>query len=116
MNELPPVGTVDAGNLRNFGAAVAKLSQATRSAKPGLFFLYPKKAEFELAQQGREWLPERAELERIAKANGLVIVDITKQPSWNGTLYREDGVHPTVQGNAVLAAILSGAIQDGARR
>jgi lysophospholipase L1-like esterase len=62
-------------------------------------------------KRGEEWLPERSELERICRANGLKLIDVARNPDWNETLYR-DGLHPTATGNAVLARILTRAIQD----
>jgi hypothetical protein len=38
-----------------------------------------------------------------------MLVDIGANEAWNDSLYRDE-VHPTVKGNAVLAAILSSAI------
>lgn len=110
-SELPPVGAVNPTLRANFETAVAFLSHATGSKRPGVIFLYPGKAQYLEARQGREWLPERAAVEGIASANGLALVDIAKQPEWNETLYRPDGTHPTVEGNVVLAKILTAAIK-----
>lgn len=108
-NELPRTGSLDAVNLARFEKAVAALSKAAKSKEHGLLFFYPKKAEYLSALQGNEWLPERAELERVAHANGLKVVDISRAKEWNERLYRDDGVHPTKLGNAVLAGILAEA-------
>ena len=109
MNELPPTGALNAAHLAAFRAAVETLSHAATSKERGMLFLYPKKAEYLLSLQGKEWLPERAEIEKIASEDGLKIVDIAQAKAWNETFYREDGVHPTVEGNAVLAKILVNA-------
>ena len=66
-----------------------------------------QEAEFLMAKQGREWLPERAQIEMLAEENNLVVVDIASRPEWNASLYRSDGTHPTVEGNAVLGKILA---------
>ena len=112
MNELPPTGTVDGTYLARFRAAVAALSKAAKSKEHGLIFFYPKKAEYLSALQGRDWLPERLELERIAHEAGSRILDISRTKEWNETLYKRDGIHPTVQGNAVLAKVLAAAMKE----
>jgi len=113
LSELPPVGAPEPEQVKRFEASLAGLCRGTKPKCPGLLFLYPAKTELLQARQGREWLKERGEIERIAVENGLSILDIAKWPQWNEDLYREDGVHPTVQGNVVLATILSAAIREG---
>lgn len=115
MSELPPVGAPDPAQVKRFEAAVAGLCRGIRPQCPGLLFLYPVRTELLQARQGHEWLKERAEIGHIARDNGLSILDISKRPEWNEDLYRADGVHPTVQGNVALAAILSSAIEEGLR-
>jgi hypothetical protein len=110
-SELPPVGVVDAAYLAEFETAVDSLSRATGNAHSGVLFLYPKEGEFLKAKQGNNWLPERSDVERIAAANHLVVVDVARQPEWNEALYRPDGTHPTTEGNVVLATILTAAIK-----
>lgn len=112
MSELPPTGAIDSENLKRFEAALTDLRRATGRNSPGLLFLYPKKAEYQLAMRGQEWLPERAAVERVAQAHGLKVVDIAREPEWNEGLYRDDGAHPTVQGNIVLAKIVTAAIRN----
>lgn len=111
MNELPATGALDKDNLKQFEAAIAKLSSATGRGTPGILFLYPNEAQYLAAKRGEEWLPDRPELERIAQKYGLKIVDISRMPDWNETFYR-DGTHPTVAGNKVLAHILAASITD----
>jgi lysophospholipase L1-like esterase len=74
-------------------------------------FLYPSKEEYLAARQGKEWLPERSEIESIAASDGLAVIDVAQQPEWNESLYRPDGVHPTVAGNQVLALVLAAAVK-----
>ena len=109
MNELPPVGEVASDHQREFEAAVAELSRVSAAAHPGFIFLYPTKKELRTFKETGEWLPERAMIEKICERNGLGLVDVAKEGTWNESLYR-DGVHPTVQGNIVLAKILSSAV------
>ena len=111
MNELPPQGTINPLNLAKFDATLAQISQATGRMHPGILFLYPSEDQLKTARQGREWLPERQELERLSRRYGLKLVDISSNPEWSEAQYR-DGIHPTVEGNRVLADILSAAFID----
>jgi hypothetical protein len=108
--EAPLISSPNLTNLTSFKAAVAKLRHSSALKGGGLIFLYPTRAHYLQAAKGEEWLPERAELFQIAAENGLQIIDIASAPEWNETLYRKDGMHPSVQGNAVLAAILARAM------
>jgi hypothetical protein len=111
MNELPPQGAIDRVNLSKFEATLAQIAQATGRKQPGILFLYPSKVQLQTARQGREWLPERPELERLSRRYALKLVDISTYPEWTEAQYRE-GTHPTVAGNRMLADILSAAIKD----
>jgi hypothetical protein len=111
MNELPPQGNLNPEELARFEATLARLSQATGRAQPGILFLYPDEHQLQLAREGREWLPERPELQRISSRYGLKVVDISSYPNWTAAQYRE-GTHPTVEGNRILADILGAAIED----
>jgi hypothetical protein len=112
---LPPTGSPTLENVGHFEKQIVKLREATRRATPGVLLLYPSKAEYLKAREGGEWLSERPELETICKENGLIVVDLTRYPEWNQSLYR-DGVHPTAEGNIVLSKILSNAITEGLRQ
>jgi lysophospholipase L1-like esterase len=91
---------------------ITSLSHATGSSPANIIWLYPKEFEYLEAKNGKEWLSDRAEIDSIAAAAGVTVVDIANQPEWNETLYRADGVHPTVEGNAVLANILAAAFRN----
>ena len=65
MNELPPQGAINRANLAKFEATLAQVSQATGRMQPGILFLYPVRLSSRPRVEGREWLPERPELERI---------------------------------------------------
>jgi lysophospholipase L1-like esterase len=43
-------------------------------------------------------------------AHGLALIDIADDARWTETMYR-DGVHPTKEGNGVLALILEEAVR-----
>lgn len=108
-SELPPTGPVEPGYLAKFDDELSKLSNATGTKTSGIIFLYPDKAQFLMAKKGVEWLPERKMIEKLAAEHNLKIVDVAQSPEWNENLYRE-GTHPTAEGNAVLAKILSDAV------
>lgn len=111
MNELPPTGASAQGNVQQFESQVAKLAAGKTGKKAGLLFFYPGRDEYLGMQKGVDYVPDRAQLERIAAKHKLVIVDIGKHPEWNLQMYRE-GTHPTVEGNQVLASILATAIRE----
>jgi hypothetical protein len=97
-------------NYAQFEQTIARLVANGRRQPPGLIFLYPDQRQLAAARRGEAWLPERNEVTRIAKAHGLVILDLADDPRWTGTMYR-DGVHPTKEGNSVLASILEEAVR-----
>jgi hypothetical protein len=106
-SELPLTGPADTINVERFDRTVAALTHGGHRAHGGLIWLYPVAARVDEARRGMEWLPERRQIEEIAAKYGLRIVDIAAKPEWNKSLYRGDGVHPTVEGVHVLASILA---------
>jgi hypothetical protein len=113
-SELPPVGPIQPVYRAEFESMITSLSQATDAPHVNVIFLYPKEFEYLEAKAGKNWLADRDAVEQIAAAAGVTVVDIAKQSEWNETLYR-DGIHPTAEGNAVLAKILAAAIQPSLR-
>ena len=111
MNELPPQGDTQVANVVEFEKLVSELSVASHSKTPGILFLYPGKDEYIGTKNGKDYVPDRKELQRIAATYGLKIVDIAQSPEWNTGLYNE-GTHPTVEGNNVLAAILAKSVME----
>jgi len=109
-NELPAIGEPRADNTLKFDAKLTEFCQYGQDGCHGLIWLYPTKNELLRARNGGEWLPERELIRGIADKHGLKIVDLADYPAWVPALYRPDGVHPSVEGNAVLAGILSGEI------
>ena len=55
-------------------------------------------------------MPDRLQLQALAAKHGVALIDIASYPQWTPALYK-DGVHPTREGNEVLASILAEAIQ-----
>jgi hypothetical protein len=110
VSELPVTGQVNSVHLAKFDVELGSLVQKISQPHAGILWLYPKAAELTEARQGKEWLPERPEIEQLANKYGLTVIDVAAKPEWNRSLYRDDGVHPTVEGNRVLATILSSEI------
>jgi len=107
---LPATGAITPEYVTRFDDEIGKLIGADKRSKSGVIWLYPKAEHLAVARHGREWLPERQDIQRIADKYGLQIVDIAAAPTWTREMYTTDGVHPTVEGNKVLAEILSAAI------
>ncbi len=105
----PERRSISAAELANyyqqFEAMLERLQRASRRKPAGIIFLYPDRQQLQGARQGLEWFTERDRIERIAASHGLVLIDITSYPQWTDAMYR-DQVHPTAEGNAVLAEIL----------
>lgn len=99
-----------APNYRQFDAMLQRLTQASGRHPAGLIFLYPDQQQLAVARAGDEWLPDRAEVERVAAKHGVVLIDIATSPQWTVGMYK-DGIHPTNEGNAVLASILASALR-----
>lgn len=99
-----------APQFEQFEQMVTRLVANSRHKPAGLVFLYPDQRQLAAARRGEAWLPERAEVTRIAMAHGLALIDIADDARWTESMYR-DGVHPTKEGNGVLASILEEAIR-----
>ncbi len=95
-----------ASNYRQFDAALNQLQRASGKKPAGILFLYPDRRQLQGARQGLEWLVDRDKFELAAAAHGLVLIDIARYPQWTDAMYR-DQVHPTAEGNAMLASILT---------
>jgi hypothetical protein len=106
-SELPVTGNANQDNIKKFDRSVAELVASSNRSRANLIWLYPNALQLREARQGHEWLPERLKLEEISRKHGVTVVDIAANPTWNSSLYRDDGVHLTVEGNSVLASILT---------
>jgi hypothetical protein len=107
----PPTGVIDPASLTKFTSTLARLCKDTHREAPGILLLYPTRSDLEVALQGREWLPERPVLEKLAQTYHLKLLDVAADPRWNPNIYRADGIHPTAAGNVVLADIVSQALR-----
>ena len=88
---------------------LGRLAAAAGRRPAGMLFLYPDQAQLELARAGREWMDDRPRIEQLATRHGLILLDVAQSPRWTSALYK-DGVHPTVDGNRVLAGLLADAL------
>jgi hypothetical protein len=109
-SELPPTGIPKPENLARFEAMITQLSGSADGGPRGIIFLYPEKDKFSLARDGQEWLPERAQIEALARRHKVLIIDIARQSEWKESLYR-DPAHLTAEGNRVLGQILLRGMQ-----
>lgn len=89
-----------------FEQLLNQLALAAGRRPAGMVLLYPDQAQLALARAGREWMEDRARIEALATRHGLVLLDVAHSPRWTSALYK-DGVHPTVEGNQVLAGLLA---------
>ena len=105
QSELPVVGEASAENIQAFDTHLGSFAHANAKLHKGFIWLYPTSEQLTEARRSKEWLPERAQIERIAAKYGFRTIDLASYPEWNETLYR-DGVHPTTEGNTILADIL----------
>jgi hypothetical protein len=101
---LPPVGQAEQSNLRRFTELVSAIAKTHRL----LIFLYPTKKNLHYKQG---WEEATAPIIDICKELSISCLDIAKENTWTDDLYKEDGVHPTVDGNKALATILASAVR-----
>lgn len=105
------LGEAELGHYyQRFDAMLDRLQRSARSKPAGILFLYPDRQQLQGARQGLEWFVDRQRIEEIARSHGLVLIDISRYPQWTDAMYR-DQVHPTSEGNAVLAGILRQALR-----
>lgn len=67
-----------------------------------VWIIYPTKNQMRVGSTAFD------QAKAIVKNRG-VIVDISRDPRWNVSLYR-DSIHPSVEGNRVLSQIITGAL------
>jgi len=61
--------------------------------------MYPSRADL---QNRASWAEAVAPIVETCRMFALACIDFAKEPIWIASLYR-DGVHPTVEGNKLLA-------------
>jgi hypothetical protein len=98
-------------HYQKFDELLGRLVRSSKRRPAGMIFLYPDRAQLAQARAGKEWLEDRQFFQRMAEAHGILLIDVTRFPQWNESLYK-DPVHPTAEGNAVLTEILNKALQE----
>ncbi|MDL2336854.1 MAG: SGNH/GDSL hydrolase family protein [Pseudomonadota bacterium] len=104
-----------AQNYDQFDLMLKRLVEASGRRPAGVIFLYPDQQQLATARSGLEWLADRPLLERLVAKHGLVLIDVASYPQWTAAMYK-DGIHPTRDGNALLASILADAVRKHADR
>ncbi len=103
FGSLPPTGTFDEAQLQRFKTLVANVAKAHKV----LIFMYPLAKDL---QNKSAWLDATAPILELCKATMAKCLDIAQEPAWNEKAYGSDGLHPTVNGNKILASVLANAI------
>jgi hypothetical protein len=92
-----------------FERVLGQLASAAGRRPAGVIFLYPDQAQLELARAGGDWMDDRQRIEQLAARYGLMLLDVAQSPRWTSAMYK-DGIHPTVEGNRILAGLLADAL------
>jgi lysophospholipase L1-like esterase len=100
---LTPTGMPDKAQFQRFKELVASVAKEHKI----VIFLYPTLKNL---QDKSAWLKWIAPTEGLCSTTMAKCVDIAQEPAWNERAYTSDGVHPTVEGNKILASILANAI------
>lgn len=100
----------DAGkNYDEFESVVQKLARKSQQSPRGIILAYPTVQQLRLAREGRDWLPDRQRLQRLAKFNDVLLLDLATLPDWTEDMYWDE-VHLTPFGNVVLASLLGNVV------
>lgn len=102
---LPPTGETDDAQLIRFKTLIARITKTTKL----VIFMYPTRHDL---SPGSSWHMSVAAIHEICHTYVVRCLDLGRDKRWTDTLYRDDGVHPTVEGNKVLAEILASALQE----
>jgi len=82
----------EAPYFAEFEAMLERLNQASGRRPAGVIFLYPDLSQLEMARVGKEWLPDRAEVQRVAARHGVVLIDLAAMPQWKPALYKDGSI------------------------
>lgn len=100
---LPPTGQFDETQLQRFKARVAGVAKEHKLT----IFLYPTAADL---RNRSKWLEATAPILELCKTTLAKCLDIAQEPPWTEKAYGSDGIHPTLEGNKILASILAKAV------
>jgi len=110
INDAVSEQSPDAGkNYDEFETLIQKLAARSQQSPRGIILAYPTLGQLRLARQGRDWLPDRQRLERLAKVNDVLLLDLAALPAWTEGMYWDE-VHLNPFGNVVLASMLSDVV------
>ncbi|MGI8569050.1 MAG: SGNH/GDSL hydrolase family protein [Methylocella sp.] len=98
-----PTGMPDKAQLQRFKKLVASIANEHKI----VIFMYPTRKNLQDKSAWLEWI---APIEGLCSTTMVKCVDIAQEPAWSERAYTSDGVHPTVEGNKILASILANAI------
>ena len=98
-----PTRMPDEAQLQRFKELVASVAKDHTM----VIFIYPT---LENLQNKSAWLEEIAPIKGLCRTTMAKCVDIAQEPAWNERAYTSDGIHPTVEGNKILASILANAM------
>ncbi|HEX3496267.1 MAG TPA: SGNH/GDSL hydrolase family protein [Methylocella sp.] len=98
-----PSGMPDAAQLQRFKEQVTSVAKEHKI----VIFNFPTVINL---QNKSAWLEVIAPIEDLCRTTMAKCVDIAQEPAWNERVYTSDGIHPTVEGNKILASILANAI------
>jgi hypothetical protein len=108
LNFAPtPTGMPDEAQLQRFKQRFKELVASVAKEHRMVIFIYPT---LENLQNKSAWLEEIAPIKGLCRTTMAKCVDIAQEPAWNERAYTGDGVHPTVEGNKILASILANAM------
>lgn len=98
-----PTGMPDEAQLQRFKKLVASAAKEHKT----VIFIYPTLNNL---QNKSGWMELIAPIEDLCRTTMAKCIDIAQEPAWTQTAYTSDGVHPTVEGNKILASILANAM------
>lgn len=103
--ENPPIDTSAHFDPKVWKSFSDIVSLRLKNNKSIVFVIYPNTNEL----LKRDWLGYEKLLEQmnsICSTKNIECIDLSKEQKWNESFYR-DGIHPSVEGNQVLAEIIS---------
>lgn len=98
-----PTRVPNEAQLQRFKELVASVAKDHKM----VIFIYPMLKNL---QNKSEWREVIAPIEGLCRTTMANCVDIGQEPAWNERAYTSDGVHPTVEGDKILASILANAM------
>jgi hypothetical protein len=98
-----PTGMSDEAPLQRFRELVATVAKEHKI----VILIYPTLKNL---RNKSAWLEVIAPVEGLCRTTMAKCVDLAQEPAWSERAYTSDGIHPTVEGNKILASILVNAM------